>query len=165
LAARPTEAIDRWARTLGRATRPLSNRQKAKILTIFHGVMERARRVWKLSGNPVADVEKPRTAPSAGGIEVFTPEEVMALARAGEDEQDAAMFLTAGSQRSGRLGRPPICSVSEATCRSTQQPSLSACSTTDAAFRRPHATEGLARGSAYGRPCQALGLMFSPCSP
>jgi hypothetical protein len=33
--------------------------------------MERARRIWKLSSNPVGDLEKPRMAPSAG-IDVFS---------------------------------------------------------------------------------------------
>jgi len=57
--------------------------------------MERARKVWKLPLNPVRDVDRPVTAPSAGGIDVFSPEEVLALVRHAEDEQDAAIFLTA----------------------------------------------------------------------
>ncbi|MGI8780387.1 MAG: tyrosine-type recombinase/integrase, partial [Solirubrobacteraceae bacterium] len=88
------EAVERWARELGR-DRPLANRSKLKIIVIFHGLMERARRVWKLPLNPVRDVDRPRTAASAGGIDVFSPEEVLALVRAAEDEQDAALFLTA----------------------------------------------------------------------
>jgi integrase len=88
------EAVERWARELG-AGRPLSNRTKQKIIVVFHGLMERARRVWKLPLNPVRDLDRPHTAPSAGGIDVFSPEEVLALVRAAEDEQDAALFLTA----------------------------------------------------------------------
>ena len=88
------EAVERWARTLGEGRR-LSNRSRLKILIVFHGLMERARRVWKLPINPVADIDRPHTAPSAGGIDVFSPEEVVALARAAEDDQDAALFLTA----------------------------------------------------------------------
>src|SRR4051812_16644262 len=87
------DAVERWARELGE--KPLSNRSRQKIIVIFHGLMERARRVWKLPVNPVSDVDRPVTAPSAGGIEVFSPEEVLALVRNAEDEQDAAMFLTA----------------------------------------------------------------------
>ena len=45
--------------------------------------------------NRVSDVDRPRTAPSAGGIDVFSPEEVLALVRGADDEQDAALFLTA----------------------------------------------------------------------
>ena len=88
------EAVERWARELGR-DRPLANRSKQKIIVIFHGLMERARRVWKLPSNPVSDVDRPHTAPSAGGIDVFSPEEVLALVRAAEDDQDGALFLTA----------------------------------------------------------------------
>ena len=88
------EAVERWARTLGEGRR-LSNRSRLKILIVFHGLMERARRVWKLPINPVADIDRPHTAPSAGGIDVFSPEEVLALARAADDDQDAALFLTA----------------------------------------------------------------------
>lgn len=88
------EAVERWARTLGEGRR-LSNRSRLKILIVFHGLMERARRVWKLPINPVADIDRPHTAPSAGGIDLFSPEEVLALVRAAEDDQDAALFLTA----------------------------------------------------------------------
>jgi integrase len=87
------DRLDRWAMTLG-ADLAMSNRQKAKVITILHGVMARACRVWRLPVNPAAGLEKPRPAPSAG-IDVFSPEEVMALVRAAADEQDAALFLTA----------------------------------------------------------------------
>ena len=89
-----TEAIELWLANLGAGGRPLSNRQRAKTLTVLHGLMERARRMWKLPRNPVKDVEKPRTAPVAG-IDVFSPEEVHALCRAAASEQDAAIYLTA----------------------------------------------------------------------
>ena len=70
------------------------NRTKAKILTVLNGVLKRARRVHKLGHNAMADVEKPRFRASTA-IEVFSPEEVWALVRAAESEQDAAIFLTA----------------------------------------------------------------------
>jgi integrase len=44
--------------------------------------------------NPATDVEKPSPRRS-GDIEVFSPEEVMALVRAAASEQDAAIYLTA----------------------------------------------------------------------
>jgi integrase len=56
--------------------------------------MERARKLHRLPANPVADVEKPRAA-SKTDIAVFSPEEVMALVRAADSEQDAAIYLTA----------------------------------------------------------------------
>jgi len=88
------ELVERWARELGR-DRPLSNRSKQKIIVVFHGLMERARRVWKLDTNPVRDIDRPRTAASAGGVDVFTPDEVFALVRHADDEQDGALFLLA----------------------------------------------------------------------
>ena len=57
--------------------------------------MKRAKRVWKLPRNPIADVEKPVQRHAAIELEVFSPEEIHALVRAAESEQDAAIFLTA----------------------------------------------------------------------
>jgi integrase len=57
-------------------------------------VMGRARRVWKLSRNPVTDVEKP-VQRHRTDIDVFSPEDVMALVRAAASEQDAAIYLAA----------------------------------------------------------------------
>ena len=88
------ERVQRWAaEEIDRAGR-LSNRTREKVITVFHGVMERARRLHRLSVNPVADVEKPRKPPQAA-IDVFSPEEIAALARAAADAQDAAVYLTA----------------------------------------------------------------------
>ena len=87
------DEVERWAR--GLADGRLSNRTQAKIITVFHGLMERARRVWRLPANPVAGVEKPRSAPGAGGIAVLTPAEVRRLVDAAADGQDAAIYMTA----------------------------------------------------------------------
>ena len=83
------ERIEAW-----KATLQVSNRTKIKLLIELNGVFMRARRVYKLPYNPMADVEKPR-ARSSSAVEVFAPEEVWALVRAAESEQDAAIFLTA----------------------------------------------------------------------
>lgn len=83
-------SIDRWRASLT----GLSPRTKNKLLVVMHGVMRRAAHVWGLSGNPVAGVEKQRTR-STGDLEVFSPEEVMALVRAAASAQDGAIFLTA----------------------------------------------------------------------
>jgi integrase len=72
----------------------LVNRTREKTITVFHGVMERARKRYRLPTNPVADIEKPRTSLRTE-IHVFSPEEVMALLRAADSEQDAAIYLTA----------------------------------------------------------------------
>jgi len=85
--------VERWAAELD-PDRRMANRTREKIITVFHGAMERARKLHRLPANPVADVEKPRTA-SKTDIAVFSPEEVMALVRAADSEQDAAIYLTA----------------------------------------------------------------------
>jgi integrase len=60
----------------------------------MHGIFKRAKKVYGLPLNPVAEVEKPPIAQS-GDIEVFSVEEIMALVRAAASEQDAAIYLTA----------------------------------------------------------------------
>jgi integrase len=60
----------------------------------MHGIFKRARKLYGLPLNPVADVEKP-PARQSGDIDVFSPEEVMALVRAAASDQDAAIYLTA----------------------------------------------------------------------
>jgi integrase len=85
-----TASIDEWrASLIG-----LAPRTKNKLLVVMHGVMRRAASVWGLQTNPVASVEKQRTR-STGDLEVFSPEEVMALVRAAASEQDRAIYLTA----------------------------------------------------------------------
>ncbi len=84
-----TPMIESW---LTRVDKAASTRLKALVL--MHGIFVRARKVYGLMVNPVADVEKPSQQRS-GDIEVFSPEEVMALVRAAASEQDAAIYLTA----------------------------------------------------------------------
>jgi integrase len=88
-----TEQVEAWSAKLAASGR-MNNRTRLKILTVLHGVMKRAVRVWKLPRNPVSDVEKPIQRRSVE-IEVFSPEEVMALVRHAASEQDAAIYLTA----------------------------------------------------------------------
>ncbi len=88
------ERVERWAAHDIDPNRQMANRTREKTITVFHGVMERARKLHRLPANPVADVEKPRTATKTE-IHVFSPEEVMALVRAADSEQDAAIFLAA----------------------------------------------------------------------
>ena len=74
----------------------LSNRSILRHLMVLHGIFRRAKRVWDLPTNPAsADlVERPPVRYS-GEFELLSPEQVMALARAAEDAQDAALFITA----------------------------------------------------------------------
>lgn len=84
-----TAAIERWIATIDG-----SPRTRNKLLILLHGVLKRARKVYGLPGNAAAEVEKfPQRG--SGDIDVFSPEEVRALVRAAESEQDAAIFLTA----------------------------------------------------------------------
>jgi integrase len=89
-----SDRVEHWAAHEIDPDRGLANRTREKAITVFHGVMERARKLYKLPENVVADVEKPRTA-SRTEINVFSPEEIAALVRAADSEQDAAIFLTA----------------------------------------------------------------------
>jgi integrase len=81
--------IERWLASFGG-----SPRTRRKLLIQLHGILGRARKVYGLSGNAAAEVEKfPQRR--GGGIEVFSPEEVWALVRAAASEQDGAVYLTA----------------------------------------------------------------------
>ena len=71
-----------------------SNRTAQKYLTALSGILSRAQRVWGLAHNVADDVDRPRVRPSSK-IDVLSPEEVWALVRAAESQQDAAIFLTA----------------------------------------------------------------------
>ena len=59
------------------------------------GICKRATKVHKLPRNPAATLEKPIQRRRNIALDVFSPAEVMALVRAADDEQDAAIFLTA----------------------------------------------------------------------
>jgi integrase len=72
----------------------LSNRTKNKLLALLHGVLRRAQKVYGLPRNPVAEVER-HPQRTSGDIQVFSVEEVYALARAASSEQDASISLTA----------------------------------------------------------------------
>jgi integrase len=87
-AVTPT-VIEAWLAAMSQAP---STRIKALVLV--HGIFERARKVWGLSSNPAADVERPPLMRS-GDLEVYSPEEVWTLVRAAASEQDAALYLTA----------------------------------------------------------------------
>jgi integrase len=88
-----TDQVEAWSAQLAASGR-MNNRTRLKVLTVLHGVMGRATRVWKLPRNPVSDVEKP-TQRRTTEIDVFSPEEIMALVRAAASDQDAAIYLTA----------------------------------------------------------------------
>lgn len=86
--------IEEWRASLGGA-RQLTNRTRNKAVTILGGIIERARKVYGLSSNPVRDVEKLRERYDATRFDFYSPEEVWALVRAAASEQDGAIYLTA----------------------------------------------------------------------
>jgi integrase len=71
-----------------------SVRSRNKVLIQLGGILGRAKKVYALPGNAASEVEKFQQRAS-GDIQVFSPEEVWALVRAADSEQDAAVFLTA----------------------------------------------------------------------
>ena len=88
-----TEMIEHWLAAQLRAGE-LSRRSLQKMVVLLNGIFRRARKVWRLPQNPVADVER-LGAPTRTDIAFYSPEEVHALVRAAGDEQDQALFLTA----------------------------------------------------------------------
>jgi integrase len=71
-----------------------SNRTRQKYLVCLGSIFKRAMKVHGLPRNPADVVERPRVR-RAAKIDVLRPEEVLALVRAAESEQDAAIFHTA----------------------------------------------------------------------
>jgi integrase len=81
--------IEAW-----RASLTTSARTRNKQLTILNGIFRRAQKRFGLQRNPVLEIERMRE-PRQVNLDVFSPEEIMALVRAAESEQDAAIYLTA----------------------------------------------------------------------
>jgi len=82
--------VERWRSS----QRALSSRTRNKLLVVLQGIFKRAVKVHGLPTNPTVGVERhPQRA--TGDIEVFSPEEVMALVGAAACEQDGAIYLTA----------------------------------------------------------------------
>ncbi|MGO9760731.1 MAG: tyrosine-type recombinase/integrase [Solirubrobacteraceae bacterium] len=88
-----TESIESWLAGMLREGE-LSRRSLQKMIVLLNGIFRRARKVWKLQHNPVADVER-LPIPKRTDIVFYSPEEVHALVRAAADDQDSALFLTA----------------------------------------------------------------------
>ena len=88
--------IERWRAGMssGRQKRELSNKTKNNLLVLMHAIFRRAVKLYGLTANPVANVDRFRV-PSSGDVQVFSPEEVWSLVRAASSEADAAIFLTA----------------------------------------------------------------------
>ena len=88
-----TDTIERWRDDWIERERP-SNRTIQKYLVILGSIFRHATRRYGLRTNPIDDVERPRVR-SRVEIDILLPEEVWALVRAADSEQDAAIFLVA----------------------------------------------------------------------
>ena len=86
------DLIERWRRTVMAGRSP---RTANKLLVALHSIFERARRVYGLATNSVKDVERLKERRDPGKYDFYDVEEVWALVRAAESEQDAAIFMTA----------------------------------------------------------------------
>jgi len=84
-----TQDIDLWISGYGG-----SNRTRQKYLVCLGSIFKRAMKVYGLPRNPADLVERPRVR-RAAQIDVLRPEEVLALVRAAESDQDAAIFHAA----------------------------------------------------------------------
>jgi integrase len=87
------DRIDRWRSGLLVETE-LSPRTINKMIVILHGIFRRAMRVYGLSSNPVAAIDR-QPHRRTGDIQVLTPAEVLLLADKAESPQDAAIFTVA----------------------------------------------------------------------
>jgi integrase len=72
----------------------LSARTINKYLALIHGILKRAQRVYGLSANAAAGVER-QPARRTGDFDVLSAPEIEALIRAAASPQDAAIFATA----------------------------------------------------------------------
>lgn len=72
----------------------LSARTINKYLALIHGILKRAQRVYGLSANVAAGVERQPARPS-GDFDVLSAAEVEALVRAAGSPQDGALFAVA----------------------------------------------------------------------
>lgn len=88
-----TEQIDAYREQL-LVDAKLSRRSIQKLLVINYGILKRAKRRKWIPTNPAEDAERV-TLTRSGDFNVLTPTEVHAVARAADDDQDAALFVVA----------------------------------------------------------------------
>lgn len=88
-----TAKIDDWREQLLEDGH-LSDRTVQKLQTYLHGILKRAKRKGWIDSNPAEDAERVSVKRS-GDFNVLRPEEVVAVARAAQNEIDAAAFVVA----------------------------------------------------------------------
>jgi integrase len=88
-----TEQIDAFRERL-LAEGHLSRRSVQKLLVLNYSILKRAKRRGWVPSNPAEDAER-ITLNRSGDFNVLSPEEVAAVTRSAENEQDAALFTAA----------------------------------------------------------------------
>jgi hypothetical protein len=112
-----TRRVEDWRAPLLKNGKP-SARSLEQLVTNLYGIFERARRVWGLTTNPVVDVERlPKRY--SGDLDFYSPEEVLALVRAADTEQDGAIYLAAAFTGLRKSPRRLPSSVSATTSPAT----------------------------------------------
>ena len=88
------ELIEQWRdRELAEG---MSRRNAAKLTAILHAVFERARKVYRHPSNPIAELEPIAVDYDDGRVrDAYSVEEVLAIARECESEQDGAAVIVA----------------------------------------------------------------------
>lgn len=81
-------AIQIWHTQFG------STRTSEKVLMILRAILTRAGKRGLIESNPAADVERPQVR-YTGDLDIYSREEIEAIVRAAESDQDAAIYLTA----------------------------------------------------------------------
>lgn len=94
LAEITTQVIRHW-RANAMAEGRLPRRTATKVVAIMHAIFQRAQEQYALTTNPAANVTPLSNGYDASRFDFYSVEEVMALVRAAENTQDAAIFLTA----------------------------------------------------------------------
>jgi integrase len=74
---------------------PLSARTVKKTMVMLYGIMRNAQRLKWVAANPCVDAGRVKLPKPSGVLNVLSVEEVYALARAADDEEQGALFVTA----------------------------------------------------------------------
>jgi integrase len=89
-----TEQVDALRDDLLREGR-LSRRTVQRIMIVAHGIFKQAKRKKWIVTNPCEDAKRVKPDAPSGVLNVLSVEEVYELARAADDEQQAALYITA----------------------------------------------------------------------
>jgi integrase len=89
-----TEQIDNLRDELLREGR-LTRRTIQRVMVVAHGIFKQAKRKKWIAVNPCDDATRVKPGKPSGVLNVLSVEEVMALARTADDEQQGVLYVTA----------------------------------------------------------------------